>query len=76
MLSDACSTFLDEFERAALKLARDMEWYSAPGYEAVYRDELNALRQACTRVQEAPYDDEARAELLRLTASVMRLHDA
>ena len=53
-----------------------VDWYSAPAYEAIYGDELGALRQACARVQEAPYDDEARVELLRLTAAMRRSYNA
>ena len=76
MLSDACSTFLEDYERAAVKLARNVDWYSSPDFGHVYGEEIDALRQACTRVREAPYDDEARVELLRLTAAVMRKYDA
>ena len=67
MLSDACSTFLDEFERAAQKLVEAVHWYSSPDFGHVYGEEIDALRRACERVKEAPFDDEARIELLRLT---------
>ena len=76
MLSDACSTFLDDFARAAVQLAQTVDWYLSSNYEAVYGDELIALRQACARVHEAPYDDEARVNLLWLTGEVMRSYDA
>ena len=76
MLSDACSDFLSQFDRAAAELADATRWYSEPGDKAIYGDQTDALLQACTRVREAPYDDEARIELLRLAASVMRSYDA
>ena len=76
MLSDACSEFLDQIDRAAAVLAETAHWYSEPGNEAMYGDQPDALLRACSRVHEAPYDDEAGIELLRLAASVMRSYDA
>lgn len=76
MLSDACSEFLSQFDQAATTLAEVARWYASADTIGEYRDQTYALLQACTRVREAPYDDEARVELLRLTMSVVRSYDA
>lgn len=76
MLSDACAEFLSQIDRAAAALAETARWYARSELTPVYGGDLAALLGACKRVQDAPYDDEARIELLRLTAAVMRAYDA
>ncbi len=68
-LSDSCFEFLDAVARAAGDLACEIERYSESplGYGA----EIEALRQACARVKEAPWDPEVGAQLLRLASSVL-----
>jgi hypothetical protein len=75
-LSDACFEFLHTIAGAAELLASEVHHYSAPNYPIQYGDEIDALRRACLAVRERPYDPEAGAELLRLAASVMTVHDA
>ncbi len=76
MLSDACADFLSQFDRAAATLAETVRWYASSKSAATYGEDLDALLSACKRVHEAPYDDEARNELVRLAASVVRSYDA
>ena len=75
MLSDACSVFLSQIDRAATALAETVRWYASSESSAIYGEDLDALARACTRVGEAPFDDDARIELLRLAASIMRSYD-
>ena len=75
MLSDACFEFLHSVGEAAGILAKAVHHYSEPDGPFGYGAEIDTLRQACTAVNERPYDAEAAAVLLRLAASVMTFHD-
>ncbi|MCI4680154.1 DUF2321 domain-containing protein [Rhodoblastus acidophilus] len=75
MLSDACFDFLQAFSIAAVKLFQDVHHYSAPAFSSAYGPEIAALRRACAKFQEQPYDAEAGAELLRLAKTIMFFHD-
>ncbi len=74
-LSDVCFEFLEAVSTAADDLARGVHHYSDPESPIPYGSEIDALRQACAAVAQAPYDPEAGARLLRLAASVMAFHD-
>ncbi len=43
MLGDACFDFIDATERAAVKLAEAVHWYSAPDGTWNYGEEIDAL---------------------------------
>lgn len=74
-LSDACFEFLEAVGAAARELSESVHWYAAPDYPLRYGEEIDALRRACMKVAESPYDAEAAARLVRLAASVMRYLD-
>ena len=70
-------TFLRQIDHAAAILAdAALLVHDGRFTTGEYRDQTDALLRACTRVREAPYDDEARVELLRLTAEMVRSYDA